>query len=339
MAVDGSPDDMRILIGLQDGSFKVCHLTNGHNLSLQLEHQPQQAAQINTVALAMPYAITMSTDRNIHIYHLIEERKDQHRRWSAFVLTSLHADSPLQPASLGLRCTSETIIATIAYAFNRIHAGWCLGLQEIRLGTTTGILRSRLTSSMDTPLDAQYRGKARWDVTSRSAYTTPISSPFALQPYLKNAPTSLSYSHPYLLATLPDNTIMSYIVTSDENRLEINAGRRLWGHTSAVSGAEVSNRGKAVSVSAKGEEIRVWELEDAFTTSGRGRMSVQVQPQHSALDIMEAVARRGDGIGIALREMKRELSFTRRWVGFDDEQVVVMGDRSNSQIMACYDFT
>jgi hypothetical protein len=132
---------------------------------------------------------------------------------------------------------------------------------------------------------------------------------------------------------------MSYVVTSDDDKLEISTGKRLWGHTSAISSAEVSNRGKAVSVSAKGEEIRVWELEEALTTPGRGRPSTEVKARSSALDVATAIARRGGGLGLALREMRRELATTRGWVGFDDEQVVVMGERDQRQIMACYDFT
>ena len=342
IAVDGSSDKTNILVGLQDGRFKVYQLSYNRELTLQLDYRAENTASVTSTALAMPYAVTMSSDRHIRLYHLIEEQNEQHKEWSVFILTSLHADSPLNPASLALRCASETVIATISYAFNRLGAGWCLGLQEIRVGSVDGQVQSRVTSSIETPLDAKYRGPggpSKWEISSRSAFSTPISSPFALQPQLKSPPITLSYSHPFLLACLSDNTIMSYIVTSDDTELEISSGKRLWGHTSAVSGAEVSNRGKAVSVSAKGEEIRVWELEEAFTTLNRGRSSTQIRPEHAVLNLMAAVAKRGNGLGLALQEMKRELAFTRRWVGFDEEQVVVMGERDDRQIMACYDFT
>ena len=339
LAVDGESGPTSIIVGFQNGSFKIYQFASNKRLALQLEHKADSNAPISSAALAMPYAVTMSSDRHIHLYHLLKEQTHARPTWSLYVLTTLHAESPLQPASLALRCTSKTIVATISYAFNRLNAGWCLGLQEIRVGASGGEVRSRMTSNIDTPLEAKYRGTSRWDISSRSAFSSPFTSPFALQPQLKSAPTSLSYSHPFLLASLCDNTIMSYIVTSDDSKLEISSGRRLWGHTSAISGAEVSNRGKAVSVSARGEEIRVWELEDAMTTAGRGRSSTQIQSQHAALSIMAAVAKRGNGVGLALQEMSRELAFTRQWVGFDDEQVVVMGERDERQIMACYDFT
>ncbi len=339
LAVDGESGNIHIIVGFQSGCFKVFHFASNKELTLQLKHAAESDAPITSTALAMPYAVTMSSNRHVHLYHLVEDQTDQHRTWSVYVLTTLHADSPLQPASLALRNTSKTIIATISYAFNRLNAGWCLGLQEIKVGATDGEVQSRMTSSIETPLEAKYRGTSKWEISSRSAFSTPFSSPFALQPQLKSAPHSISYSHPFLLASLCDNTIMSYVVTSDDTKLEISSGRRLWGHTSAISGAEVSNRGKAVSVSAKGDEIRVWELEDAMTTVGRGKSSTQIQSQHAALCIMAAVARRGNGLGLAVQEMSRELGFTRRWVGFDDEQVVVMGERDDRQIMACYDFT
>ena len=339
LAVDGRAGVVDIIVGFQNGYFRLYRLSSDKSLTLQLEHQGDADTPITSTALSMPYAVTMSSDRHIHLYHLIDEQSGQRQEWSIFVLTSLHADSPLHPASLALRCVSNTVIATISYAFNRLAAGWCLGLQEIRVGAANGEIQSRTTSNIETPIDARYRGTSKWEISSRSAFSTPLSSPFALQPHLKSAPSCLSYSHPFLLASLSDNTIMSYIVTSDDTRLEISSGKRLWGHTSAVSGAEVSSRGKAVSVSAKGEEIRVWELEDALTTVGRGKSSTQVRPTHPVLDVMAAVAKRGNGLGLALQEMERELAFTRRWVGFDDEQVVIMGERDDRQIMGCYDFS
>lgn len=339
LAVDGDEGDVSIVVGFKHGGFKLFRLSDTTQLIVISDYQAPSGAAITSIALAMPYVVTMSSDRHIDLYHLVQKQSPGPDMWSVFVLISLHADSPLQPASLALRCASDVVIATISYAFNRLNAGWCLGLQEIRAGMSNGEIETRLTSNIETHLDAHYVGRSKWEVTSRAAFSSPVTSPFALHPQLKGQPTSLSYSHPYLLASLPDNTIMSYIVISDEKKLEIGSGKRLWGHTSAVSGAEVSNRGKAVSVSAKGDEIRVWELEDALTTVGRQRFSTQIQPQYAAIDVMTALAKRGNGLGLALQEMKRELAFTRRWVGFDDEQVVVMGVRNDTQIMACYNFT
>ena len=133
---------------------------------------------------------------------------------------------------------------------------------------------------------------------------------------------------------------MIYLVMSDAEKLTITAGRRLWGHTSSVSGAEVSGRGKAVSISTKGNEIRVWELEDVITSSSSRKPSIRITPEKPDLAVLAgAIARRGDGLGLALHETQRELALTRTWVGFDDEQVVVLGERCRRQILSCYDFT
>ena len=339
LAISDYQGSTHAAIGFDDGSLRLYDFDNDNGFAEQLKYSGAGQSPTIAVALSMPYVMAMTKAKHIYLLQLSETEHDVASRWTTSTLTTLHADAPLQPAALSLRCTASNIVATISYAFNQLHAGWCLGLQEVRLSMKGGLLASRLTSTIDTPLEARYRGRKQWDVSSRSASSTPLSTPFALDPWLKSPPTSLSYSHPFLLASLPDNTIMSYVVTSDDDKLEISTGKRLWGHTSAISGAEVSNRGKAVSVSAKGEEIRVWELEEALTTPGRGRASTEVKPRSGALDVAAAIARRGSGLGLALKEMQRELALTRRWVGFDDEQVVIMGERDQRQIMACYDFT
>ena len=323
-------DHEMVAVGFQDGALELFNFDIGMNITRLFGKGGISA--LTSVALAKPYLVTMSEDRHIQLYHLDCETS------TATTLATLHADSPLQPAALSIRCTTQSVIATIAYAFNRLNEAWCLGLQEIKLSKSNGTLESRTASNIDTPLDSVYRGQKQWEITSRSAYSTPLTTPFSLNPEVRSPPTSLSYSHPFLLASLADNTIMSYIVQSDDEKLDLSSGKRLFGHTSAITSAEVSNRGKAVSVSARGDEIRVWELEEILTTI-RGRPSTQVKPRNGALDVAAALARRGPGLGLALQELKKEMAMTRRWVSFDDEQVVVLGERDQRQIMACYDFS
>ncbi|KAJ1324450.1 F-box and WD-40 domain protein 7 [Microdochium nivale] len=105
----------------------------------------------------------------------------------------------------------------------------------------------------------------------------------------EEGPTSICYTHPYLLATLPDNTLILHLCTSTSTSLSISpVGIRLWGHTSGISDAEITARGKAVSVSSRGDEIRVWELEggkvvaaaaDAGRANGRSSLASQQQTQ------------------------------------------------------------
>lgn len=319
-----------IVVAFQDGNIR-CYAYDASTIRHAFDIV-DGTSSIRSLALAKTYLVAMSDDRDIRLYQLDEVLG------KATSLTSLHADTALQAAALSLRCTSSSVIATVAYAFNRLGDGWCLGLQEIRLSKDDGAVNTRTASNIDTPLDSLYRGPNRWEITSRSAYSTPLTTPFSLGPELKQPPTSLAYCHPFLLASLADNTIMSYIVQSDDAQLDLSSGKRLFGHTSAITSAEVSNRGKAVSVSARGNEIRVWELEDVLTTA-RGRVSTQVKSRDAAMDVAAALSRRGSGLGLALKEMKRELAMTRRSVSFDDEQIVVLGSSDQRQYMACYDFS
>ena len=338
IAVGGDPGRIYILVGFCDGGFEIYTLTNKTELKqLVIQERDEDGGQVTAAALAPPYVVITTDHRHTRLYHILDELEGTARGFITSLAT-LHANTPLCAASLCLRRTQQAVIATICYAFDRLNDGWCLGLQEMRVSIEDGSTNSRLTSTIEAPLEARYIGSKTWDVTSRSASSTPLTTPLAIQPHMKRPPSSLSYAHPYLLASLPDNSLMSYIVTSDDEKLEISSGKRLYGHTSSAN-AEVSNRGKAVSVSVRGDDIRVWELEDALTTVGRGRSSTQVKAQHAAIEVASAIARRGTGLGLALHDMKKELALVRRSVGFDDEQVVVLGDRHDTQILACYDFT
>ena len=160
-------------------------------------------------------------------------------------------------------------------------------------------------------------------------------------------PTSLSYSHPYLLASHPDNTLTLYLVQSTETALSIGDRSRLWGHTSSVSGAHVGDRGKAVSVSAHGDEIRVWELEGGLGSSSSrkrvaaGEASVQVRPEKKAMaDGTLIYSERNLALGDALGTDMDELSTTKGWVGFDEEKVVVLREKGlGTQALVVYDFS
>lgn len=144
-----------------------------------------------------------------------------------------------------------------------------------------------------------------------------------------------------------------YLVVSTSDTLLIKGGRRLWGHTSSVSGVQVSDRGKAVSVSSRGNEIWIWELETVVSSPSssrralQGENSVQVSPDNNLrrksleLGVMsEAMDRGTGGLRWALDDLSGELAQMRGWVGFDEEQVVVLRERGmGTQLLECYDFT
>ncbi|KAM0275036.1 hypothetical protein ACHAQH_007643 [Verticillium albo-atrum] len=248
------------------------------------------------------------------------------------LMTSLKSHTSRAPLALSIRCMAGSVIASIAYTFATL-SGWSIGIQDLHIRhSRTG--ESEVTSTRlayTTPVTAA-QGYATPPVTpSRSSESTrPFddrsSSPNIL-PFSTpgDGPSALCYTHPYLLATLPDNTLVLHVCTSTATALSVSPGLRLWGHTSGISDAVITARGKAVSVSYRGEEIRVWELEGRADAK-----SIEVRPQTHAED-------GGGGGGGASRD---EWDDRRNWVGFDDEMVIVLKEsRDGRESLMVYDFT
>jgi hypothetical protein len=125
--------------------------------------------------------------------------------------------------------------------------------------------------------------------------------------------------------------------TSNASSLSISDGIRLWGHTSGISDAEITARGKAVSVSTRGEEMRVWELEGR--SAGVGSRSVEIRPWQSS-GIGGAPESFGDDDGLQHGDPARDWDERRNWVGFDDEMVIVLKERKGArESLMVYDFT
>lgn len=108
-------------------------------------------------------------------------------------------------------------------------------------------------------------------------------------------------------------------------------------------------RGKAVSVSRLGDELRVWDLEGgmASLTNRRrfrnGELSVRVQPSKAADEMRESQdeeSERNFGLRLALDQRFDDESVSRGWVGFDEQNVIVLREkREGSQALVVYDFT
>ncbi|OBT56936.1 hypothetical protein VE04_03010 [Pseudogymnoascus sp. 24MN13] len=232
---------------------------------------------------------------------------------STRLITSLKSQTTWPPLSLSIRATPKTIIASIAYALPTYSSGWSVGLQELHISHNGTISHSRLASAIEPgfhPLLSPISSSAE------NSPSTSSSAPNAAgpgRPPTNPRPSSLSYSHPYLLASHSNNTLALYLVTSTLDDLKISAARTLWGHTSSVSGAHVGVRGKAVSISSGGEELRVWELE-------RGLRSRRVVNEERTGSVQ--TTNRGD------------------WIGFDDEVVVVLKEAEDGgKALVVYDFT
>ncbi|KAI0196373.1 hypothetical protein F4808DRAFT_321632 [Astrocystis sublimbata] len=244
-----------------------------------------------------------------------------------YLLTSLRSHTSRAPLALSLRETASGTVASIAYSFSTIR-GWSIGIQElhIRPVKTRSTPRPQITTT-HLAYTVPVKGTSRHVPTPLSPHPSPTSgenNDMATQQ--DDGPISLSYTHPYLLATLPDNTLILHLCTSSTALLSISPGIRLWGHTSGISDAEITARGRAVSVSSRGQEIRLWELEGR--TNGR---SIEVRPTAKAT---------GEDPTTDAASAAEQWDDRRNWVGFDDEMVIVLKESGEGrESLLVYDFT
>jgi len=238
--------------------------------------------------------------------------------------------------------------AAIAYSLPTYFSGWTVGVQELRLSHKGELLESRLATAAD---EHSFTLSACRSTSSSSRPASPFpgsSRESSISSGPSNSkPTSMSYSHPYLLVAHPDNTLALYLVRSTSSALSISSGNRLWGHTSSISGAHVGMRGKAVSVSRLGNELRVWDLEGGMNSSAsrkrskNGDLSVRVQPSKSGYeDVQDDESGHRVGLRFALEQGFDDSSVSHGWVGFDEQNVIVLRQKSQgSQALVVYDFT
>jgi len=120
-----------------------------------------------------------------------------------------------------------------------------------------------------------------------------------------------------------------------------------------VSGAHVGGRGKAVSVSTRGDELRIWELEGGISPSAtrtrltHGDLSVQVRSEERSSDhapksnaSLESASQGDVTASPAFQDRSDDFSIARGWIEFDEENVVVLREKSQGgQVLAVYDFT
>lgn len=343
----------RVAIGFQDGSFSLYHLNlETACFSHRYTHEPSSNGMLSAIALSFPYFTSMTANQLLSFYKFAEpaDSEPQLRLLDPpRLLQSLHSRTVWPPMTLSIRPSSETVLVSIAYALPTYLSGWTVGIQEMRITPNGQLKESRLASA----IDQQYRPLALGNSPIPTVPSDTTPGPFghfgtseANQIHAK--PTSLSYTHPYLLVSHPDNTLTLYLVSSTASSLSISPGNRLWGHTSSVSGAYVGGRGKAVSVSKRGDELRVWELEGGFASAtarkrlAAGELSVRLQPENRAGTdtVTNAIAARGDGLGLTLEHRFDETSMTRGWVGFDEERVFVLKEKTcGGQALVVYDFT
>ena len=347
---DSDPGREKVIVGFEDGVFIVFELQRDEMVFRVLfEHAPSTNGMLSALAYSSPYLLTMTEDQLLSIYVFSNTEMQNVILQPPRLLFSLRSHTAWPPVSLSIRTTATSVTASIAYALPTYLSGWTVGIQEMRLSLDGELLESRLATA------AEQNHQILYGQRSISSPSTRSSSPFpgrsrelslAVTPN-HSKPTSMSYSHPYLLVAHPDNTLSLYLVRSTSSSLSIGAGTRLWGHTSSISGAHVGMRGKAVSVSRLGDELRVWDLEGGMSTSANrkrsrnGELSVRVQPSRGILN-EEVQADPGQRVGLrlALEQRFDDSAISRGWVGFDEQHVIVLREKGEgSQALVVHDFT
>ncbi|KAI0019875.1 hypothetical protein F4780DRAFT_744461 [Xylariomycetidae sp. FL0641] len=247
-----------------------------------------------------------------------EESKPNDTLQAPYLITSLKSPSSRAPISLSLRKSAVGLVASIAYTFSAIQ-GWSFGIQELHLRPSAS--RSNPNAVPDI-------------IRSRLAYTIPVTTfDITSLPYADgDGPVSLSYTHPYLLAVLSDNTLAFHLCSSTASSLRISPGIRLMGHSSGISDAEVTAHGKAVSVSTRGDHVHIWDLEPSKQVTGGWAIDVRPNSKPAlGIDIDDEDT---------WDEEPEPWGGRRNWVGFDDEMVIVLKEsKEGKESLMVYDFT
>jgi hypothetical protein len=355
MAIDSSDTAEtchRVAMGFEDGSFSLYNLQEDlSRFDCLFTHPPSTNGALSAIAYSFPYLLTMTEDHLLSLYALHNGADNSSTLEAPQLLYSLRSHTAWPPVSLSLRTTTTSMTAAIAYSLPTYLSGWTVGVQELRLSHKGELLESRLATAAD---------EHTFTLSAHRSASSPItrpSSPFpggsreasSANSPSTSKPTSMSYSHPYLLVAHPDNTLSLYLVRSTSSTLSISSGNRLWGHTSSISGAHIGMRGKAVSVSRLGDELRVWDLEGGITSLANrrrfrnGDMSVRVQPSKASdgSDNAEEDSNHDKaGLRLALDQRFDDSTVSRGWVGFNEQNVIVLREKSEgSQALVVYDFT
>ncbi|KAK9478324.1 hypothetical protein V1514DRAFT_331629 [Lipomyces japonicus] len=286
---------INVIVGFRNGGFAIYNVSASNAFSLAYVHPPTGVG-IKALAFEPPFLVTLTINNSIEIFRVREENM-----FCAESITCMNSHAGvLEPITLSLRRTGLKIYATVAFSHAHLSGSFTATLQEFELEPSKGLTKMR------------------------SAGMVPMFSYNVLdQEHEIPQATAVSYSHPYLITSHSDNTLMSYLVRSTDSELSIGNPTRLWGHTSRVEDVEVRDRGKAVSISRNGYEIRVWDLQlQKFRLNEAESVMLEIHRDNKD-DIDGAIASNCGG----------EL------VGFDDEVVVMKQQRKDGRAILVYDFT
>jgi len=342
LAIDGGEinPNPNIIVGFGSGGVMILQLHpmesvegNDYGFYVRFVLPPAVTpARIIHVTYSYPYLLTLDVDNYLRAY--VFER-DSTNLGNPRPLATLQAQALRGPCNLTLRRRKigleETVTASIAYSMPLFHGGWSVGIQEVVLDLTCvdGISRTRIGTSSPRTYSLQLHP----DVVTPNVRSMSVPSA---------SPTSISYSHPYLLTSHRDNTLTLYLVRSTDKEISIGQPRRLWGHTTGVARAGVAGRGRAVSVSQIGGEVRVWELESIAAAVGKADAEFQ---DGGVVGVVESVRLENAtpsraGKQLYLDTVPRAGPLAVDWIGFDDEKVLVLTrEYERDKNVTLYDFT
>jgi hypothetical protein len=338
MALDTSCDVLRIGIGFLNSTFRCYEYSeaSGFVECCAPQHFLDPHAPVSVLLITFPFVFALLDNDKFLLKRFKPRGSSRSTLWEELAFLKSNQRHLCSP-SLALRRIGKEIAASIAYTSEILSNRWCLGVQELRISFSPLATLASLPSphlgmggASDTFVDVP-----QWHKRTFQAWTPA----FPMHPAVDNRPRALSYSHPYLLSALPDNTMMVYLVNSNAKGLSLSDGSRLWGHTSGISNAEVNARGKAVTTSTKGGEIRVWDLEGLARGHAQGNTSTPVVPTKSSTSMLPPGSAHYSVHDRHLRLEDDQLAFKKSWIAFDEQQVLVMGERTDKRVLARYDFT
>lgn len=339
MTIDASHEVLRLGLGFSDSSFRCYEFSKASGFVQYgaVQHFLDHLEPVSEVKMQFPFVFAHVGRTNFLLKRLDSSASIGKNIWKDFVWLQTGRRHECPP-SLALRRIGKEIAASVAYTSELVGGtNWCLGIQEVRVSIAdasagTNVARVLDSDAAPNPSDDALRVLHR----TLEAWTPA----FPMHPAVENRPKALSYSHPYLLAALPDNTLMVYLVTSTSDKLSLSDGSRLWGHTSGVSGVAMNARGKAVTTSTKGGEIRLWDLEGLARGFTHGKTSTPLVPTPQPSTSLSLVSSKLSVNDDETPELGHDrLALIRSWIAFDDEQVLVLGEGRSERTLARYDFT
>ena len=332
LAIDTSEKQSKsieISVGFLDGSFSIySFLTLESRLVLRFTHAAPRKTptsdrklprlskkSISAIAYTTPYLLTMTPDALFSIYHMKDvSSSNSSALWDPpTLLSSMKSYSASNPLSLSVRPLGTGFVASVAYPLSTLNHRWSVGLQEIRIAADGTVSESRTACA-------------------------PLKAPDFR--YLVGDPpdhhlTSISYTHPYLLTCSRDNLLKYYMVTSNIEELSISNERTLFGHTSSVTGAHVGERGKAVSVSGIGNDLRIWNLEGSVNMANGIHYGASVRVRET-----ESVRKATPVARNASQQWDSSSEKASGWLSFDEEKVVLLREKTGGlHALLTYDFT